>query len=183
MHHFQGATDCPCLAQGYRCAQPLARFSPPFRMPVRLVCASPAGLVSNPLTLCCRGTDCPANERPSASVKSFAPCCICAVVTEALIYRTATREYSPVIDALLVAAWGLGSLVLAWFEPRRRFVYLGSVALSAPCISYSMLGYGLLEMGGFVHALCAGVYALPFHYVFQCLRKRRHQPCICTSGF
>jgi CHASE2 domain-containing sensor protein len=103
-------------------------------------------------------------------MKSFVPCLVFAVVAEAMIYRAAAREYSPGIFALLAAAWGFGSLVLAWFEPRRRFVYFGSVALSAPCISYSMLGYGLLEMGGFLHAFCAGVYALPFHHLFQRIR-------------
>ena len=115
-------------------------------------------------------------------MKSFAPCLVFAVIAEVLIYRAAAREYSPVILALLTAGWGFGSMILAWFEPRQRFVYYGAVVLSAPCISYSMLGYGLLEMGGFLHAFCAGVYALPFHYLFQRIRVRQQQRFICTSA-
>jgi CHASE2 domain-containing sensor protein len=114
----------------------------------------------------------------SQTMKSFASCFIFAAVAEALTYRAAAREYSPVILAFLAGVWGFGSLVLAWFEPRPRFVYFGSVALSTPCISYSMLEYGLLEMGGFLHPLCAGVYALPFHYLFKRSRARRQQPFI-----
>jgi len=76
---------------------------------------------------------------------------------------------------MLAAAWGFGSLILAWFEPRLRFVYLGSVILSAPCISFSMLGYGLLEMGGLLHAFCAGVPALAFHDLFQRIRLSPQQ--------
>jgi len=116
-----------------------------------------------------------------APLKSFVPCLVFAVVAEALIYRAATRAYSPAILALLAAAWFFGSLVLAWFEPRPRIVYFGSVALSSPCISYSMLGYGLLEMGGFLHAFCAGVYAVPFHYMFQRIHARRQKRLLCTS--
>jgi len=64
-------------------------------------------------------------------------------------------------------------VVIAWFLRRRFYVYFGSVALSAPAIGYSMIGYGILEMGGIFHALCAGVYAMPFHYFFQRSRQRR----------
>ncbi len=83
------------------------------------------------------------------------------------MYRSATREYSPTILAILAAIWGFGSLALAWFEPRLRFVYFGSVALAAPAISYSMLGYGVLEMAGLIHAFCAGAYAIPAHVIIQ----------------
>jgi hypothetical protein len=84
-------------------------------------------------------------------------------------------EYSSTVLGILVGVWAIGSLVLAWFVRRRFYVYFGSVALSAPAIAYSMVGYGLLEMGGILHALCAGVYALPFHYFFQRIRLRRQQ--------
>ena len=103
-------------------------------------------------------------------MKSFIPCFVFAVVAQTLIYRAAMRQYSPETDALLTAVWGFGSLILAWFEPRLRMVYFGSVALSAPGISYSMLGYGFLEMGGLLHALGAGVPALAFHKMFQRFR-------------
>ena len=81
-------------------------------------------------------------------------------------------EYSGTVESLLVAFWATFSLVLAWFVRRRFYVYFASVALSAPAIGYSMVGYGYLEMGGIFHALCAGVYSLPFHYFFQRLRQR-----------
>jgi CHASE2 domain-containing sensor protein len=105
-------------------------------------------------------------------VKTFAPCFAFAVLAETLIYRGATREYSPWVLALLTAVWGLGSLAIAWFEPRLRFVYFGSVVLAAPSISYSMLGYGLLEMAGFIHAICAGAYAIPAYFLMQRFKVR-----------
>jgi hypothetical protein len=82
-------------------------------------------------------------------------------------------EYSSTVFGVLAAVWAIGSLVLAWFVRRRFFAYFGSVALSAPALGYSMIGYGFLEMGGIIHALSAGVYVLPFHYFFQRLRRRR----------
>jgi hypothetical protein len=111
-------------------------------------------------------------------MRSFAACLAFAIVAETLIGRTASHSYSSAMLAILSVAWLFGSLVLAWFEPRRGFVYFGSVALSAPGISYSMLGYGLLIMGGFLQALCAGVYVLPFHYWFQRSRARRNPPAM-----
>jgi hypothetical protein len=41
-----------------------------------------------------------------------------------------------------------------------------------------MLGYGVLEMGGLLHPLCAGVIVLPIHYLFQRIRAGRKQPLI-----
>jgi ABC-type thiamin/hydroxymethylpyrimidine transport system permease subunit len=81
-------------------------------------------------------------------------------------------EYSEVIQGCLFGLWAIGSLLVAWFVPRRFYAYFGSVALSAPAIGYSMVGYGLLETGGILHALCAGIYALPFHHLFQRFRLR-----------
>ena len=52
-------------------------------------------------------------------------------------------------------------------------VYWMTVSLSAPGIAYSMLGWGLLEFGGVVHALMAGVYAIPFWILFNARRSRR----------
>ena len=111
-------------------------------------------------------------------MKSFAPCFLFAAITEALIDRAAAREFSPVILAFLAVVWGFGSLVLAWFEPRPQFVYFGSIALATPAISYSMLGYGLLEMGGILHAICAGLFALPFHHLFKRSRALSRQPFV-----
>ncbi len=84
-------------------------------------------------------------------------------------------EYSGTIEFVLFGLWVGGSLLLAWFVPSRFYVYFGSVALVAPAISYSMIGDGLMEGGGIVHALCAGVYALPFHYFFQRFRAYRRR--------
>jgi hypothetical protein len=76
-------------------------------------------------------------------------------------------EYSDTIECLLLCVWAIGSLLLALFVRRQFYVYFGSVAFSAPAIAYSMLGYGLLPMGGIFHALCAGICVLPFHYFFH----------------
>ncbi len=84
-------------------------------------------------------------------------------------------EYSGTLEGLLFVVWALGSILLAWFVRRRFYVYSGSVALSAPAIAYSMVGYGFLEMGGVLHALAAGAYALVLHYFFQKFRLRRHK--------
>ena len=70
----------------------------------------------------------------------------------------------------LFLIWGVGSLLLAWFVRRRVYAYVGSVALSIPAIVYSMTGYGLLPMGGIVHAIIAGTCVLPIHYF--CHRSR-----------
>jgi CHASE2 domain-containing sensor protein len=82
-------------------------------------------------------------------------------------------EYSGTVEILLVAFWATLSLVLAWFVRRRFYVYFASVALSAPAIGYSMVGYGYLEMGGIIHALSCGLFVLPFHLFFQRWRRRR----------
>ena|ERR1039457_767438 len=57
--------------------------------------------------------------------------------------------------------------------PSLAYVYWGSVVLAAPSISYSMLGYGLLPMGGLLHPFMAGIYAVPFWYLFERIRKRK----------
>jgi hypothetical protein len=82
-------------------------------------------------------------------------------------------QYSSTVFGVLFVFWALGSLALAWFVRRWLYVYLGSVALCAPALAYSMVGHGFLEMGGILHVLVAGVYALPFHYLFQRSRARR----------
>jgi hypothetical protein len=81
--------------------------------------------------------------------------------------------YSDTIDSTLFIIWIVGSLLLAWFVRRRFYVYFGSVALAAPAIAYSMYGYGILEMGGILHALLDGLLPLPFHYFFQRFRSRK----------
>jgi hypothetical protein len=80
-------------------------------------------------------------------------------------------EYSGKIDFALFGLWAIGSLLVAWHVRRRFYAYIDSVMLSIPTIAYSMLGYGLLPMGGIFHALCAGIYVLPFHYFFHRYRE------------
>jgi CHASE2 domain-containing sensor protein len=81
-------------------------------------------------------------------------------------------QYSGTGEFVLIVFWAVGSLLLAWFVRRRFYAYVGSVALSAPAIAYSMVGYGLLPMGGIFHAIIAGLYVLPFHYFFQRSRNK-----------
>jgi CHASE2 domain-containing sensor protein len=81
-------------------------------------------------------------------------------------------KYSDSIEFVLLGLWAIGSLLLAWFVRRRIYAYAGSVGLSVPAIAYSMVGYGLLPMGGILHALCAGIFVLPFHYFFQRSRNK-----------
>jgi hypothetical protein len=76
-------------------------------------------------------------------------------------------QYSGTIETGFVTIWAIGSLLLSWNIRRSLYAYLGSVALGVPAIAYSMVGYGLLPMGGIFHALIAGTFALPFHYLFQ----------------
>ena len=84
-----------------------------------------------------------------------------------------SMQYSGTVEFGLFGLWAAGSLLLSWLVRRRFYAYAGSVALSAPAIAYSMVGYGLLPMGGILHALIAGVFALPFHYFFQRMRLRQ----------
>jgi CHASE2 domain-containing sensor protein len=81
-------------------------------------------------------------------------------------------KYSVTVEFVLFGLWAVGSLLVAWYVRRRFYAYVCSVVLSAPAIAYSMLGYGLLPMGGIIHAFCAGIYVLPFHYFFQRSRNR-----------
>jgi len=74
-----------------------------------------------------------------------------------------------------MATSAIASIILAACEPRLRYVYWGSVVLAAPGISYGMLSPAPIEMGGFVHALMAGVFAVPFWYLFDYLRKRKRE--------
>lgn len=82
-------------------------------------------------------------------------------------------EYSGTIEFLLFCVWAFGSLLFAWFVPRLFYVYLGSVVFSAPMIGYSMAGYGLLPMAGTIHGLCAGLFVLPFYFLFRHIRTQK----------
>jgi len=71
-----------------------------------------------------------------------------------------------------MVVWALASLALAWYVKRAMWVYWGSVVLATPAIALSMCDHGLLPMGGIFHALCAGAYAIPFHYTFKWIRRK-----------
>lgn len=100
-------------------------------------------------------------------------CVVVSAVAEAVIYHYSYLRYVEMITFALMIGWGMGSLVLAWFEPRLRYLYWGSVSLATPGIAYDMLGHGPLVMGGAFHALVTGVYAIPFWYLFRRIRRRR----------
>ncbi len=82
-------------------------------------------------------------------------------------------DYSGTIEFLVLAIWMIGSLFLGWYVPRLFYAYIGSVVLSAPLIGYSMVRYGLLPMGGILHALCAGIYVLPIHFICHRYIKKK----------
>ena len=83
-------------------------------------------------------------------------------------------HYSNTILLALACLWAVGSLVVAWVVQRRFLAYWTSVGLAVPGLVYSMLGHGLLEVGGIAHALVAGLYVLPFHFLFRRYRERTH---------
>src|SRR5882724_10994474 len=97
----------------------------------------------------------------ASSLKAIGPCLAVAGIAQFIVCRMSPGNYSEITLLLFLVGFGLCTVALAWFEERPLLAYLGSVALAAPAISYSMLGYGTLEMGGWFHALAAGVLALP----------------------
>jgi CHASE2 domain-containing sensor protein len=112
-------------------------------------------------------------KRTLLSLRLIGPCLIVAAIAQFEVCRTPPGAYSQRNLFLWMAGWAICSLTLAWFERRPFFVYFGSVALSAPVISYSILGYGALEMGGWLHAFAAGAWIIPFHFVFRGIRARK----------
>ena len=109
----------------------------------------------------------------ASSLKAIGPCLAVAGTAQFIVCRMSPGDYSETTLLLFLAGWGVCTLAVAWFEERPLLVYLGAVTLAAPGISYSMLGYGALEMGGWLHAFAAGVLAIPFHLLFRHLRGRR----------
>ncbi|HTR42633.1 MAG TPA: hypothetical protein VMH87_13555 [Pseudomonadales bacterium] len=76
-------------------------------------------------------------------------------MAELMIYFFA-REYSGTLDTVLFGVAIFGAIALGIFAKRAFMAFCGAAALAAPAIAYSMGGYGLLEMGGFLHALVLG---------------------------
>lgn len=89
-------------------------------------------------------------------MKSVILALLLAATAQAVIYRLALREYSEALGIGLFVVAVIGAVVLGIFASRPFMAFCGSVALAAPAISYSMVGYGLLEMGGFFHAFALG---------------------------
>ena len=85
------------------------------------------------------------------------PALIYAAVAEWVIYCFASSEYSGAVEAFLAVVAIAGAIALGIYAKRPFMAFCGATALGAPAISYDMLGYGLLEMGGFFHAFSFGV--------------------------
>jgi hypothetical protein len=113
-------------------------------------------------------------------VKTVIAMLIIAAVTQITICCTPGLEYSGTIDGLLTIEWLVGSLFLGFNAPNQRLAFLCSVGLSVPNLSYSMVGYGLLEMGGYLHALSFGVMGLVFYKVIHHFKTRK-QSCNSVS--
>jgi hypothetical protein len=77
-------------------------------------------------------------------------------VAEGIVYRFALTGYSDAIDLVLMLVAIAGAVALGIFATRPFMAFCGATALAAPAISYSMLGYGPLEMGGLLHAFAFG---------------------------
>ena len=82
-------------------------------------------------------------------------------------------QYSSHVEIALLFAWIVASAGFAYFARSARTAYAGAAITAVPAIGYSMLGYGLLPMAGFVHVGVAGVYGWILHLIL--LRWRRSQ--------
>jgi hypothetical protein len=94
-------------------------------------------------------------------------------VAELVVYRSALKDYSEAICILMFVAAAAGALALGRLAPGRLLAFCGSVALAAPGIAYSMIGHGLLEMGGFLHAFAAGIFGIAAWRLFHGQRPWR----------
>lgn len=116
------------------------------------------------------------------SLLRIGPCLLIAGTAQYAVCHIHPDHYAESTLWQFMGGWAIGSLLLAWFERRLFFTYFGSVALAAPAISYSMLGYGGLEMGGWLHAFAAGVWVVPFHFIFRRVRARKEKFASATSS-
>jgi MFS-type transporter involved in bile tolerance (Atg22 family) len=82
-------------------------------------------------------------------------------------------HYSDTIGFLVLSIWMVGSALLASYVRSVFYAYIGSVVLSTPLIGYSMALNGLLPMGGILHALWAGIFVLPIHFICQRYIKKK----------
>ena len=93
------------------------------------------------------------------------------MVVQTIICRIPGLEYSETIQDLLLLGWLIASLLLGYCAPNARMAFYCSVALAVPGLSYSMVGYGLLEMGGFLHALTLGSIGCLLYRTVQHCKK------------
>lgn len=99
-----------------------------------------------------------------------------AAFLQFLICLPAFSKYSGQLEWALTMMAILGWVILAFTAPNGLLAFCGSVAISVPFISYSMLGYGPLEMGGFVHAFCGGGFGLACYFLVKRCKIRKQQP-------
>jgi hypothetical protein len=109
-------------------------------------------------------------------VKTVLLAILFAAGAELKIWQNASLDYSGSLDGGLAVVAILLSVLLGFNAPNGTMAFLGSAAASAPGISYSMIGYGLLEMGGILHALSFGGIGLACYIVVQKHQNRRRLP-------
>ena len=74
---------------------------------------------------------------------------------------------------MAMVAWVVFAVLIAWFIKRRFWVFILAVATAAPAIAFSMYVHELLPMGGIIHALAAGGFALGMRELFSAFRSPR----------
>jgi hypothetical protein len=94
-----------------------------------------------------------------------------AAVVEWRIFRFESSGYSATIETGLTAVAFVGSIPVGILAKRQLMAFCGGLALGAPAISYSMLGYGLLETGGIVHVLPFGFLGVMTHQLARRFRR------------
>ena len=104
-------------------------------------------------------------------VKSVLPALLYAALAEWWMYRFASSAYSASVETGLTIVAFVGAIPVGVFARRPLMAFCGGVALGAPVIGYSMIGYGLLEMGGFIHAATFGVWPV---IAYELSRKFRY---------
>ena len=100
---------------------------------------------------------------------------IAAIIVAAVLQFAVCHliSYSGKIDLVLTIIGIFGWIVLGFTAPNEFMAFCGSVALGVPGISYSMVGYGLLEMGGYIHALCFGGYGFACYKLIQYFKQKK----------
>ena len=94
-----------------------------------------------------------------------------AAVLQFLVCKSVS--YSDRSFWVLTVVGFVGWIVLGLNAPNGFMAFCGSVASGVPSISYSMIGYGPLEMGGFVHAFSFGVYGFVSYKIIQYFKREK----------